>query len=193
MLTLRLAPVSLCLVLAAGSPAMGLPEPPAGAAAAAAPAPASPGLPPVPDGVTPLRFGEFFVRPTGPRGLVYSEKLRRLHGQRVRVLGHMVRRHGAPPGTLLLTPYPMQLHDGEYGLADDLPPSTLFVTVPDTSTEVPFTPGLLLLTGRLEIGGREEPDGRFSAVRMTLDPRPAGSLAPAGPGVVTETQERRDR
>jgi alkaline phosphatase len=39
----------------------------------------------------------------------------------------MVRRDVAPPGTLLITPRPVQLHDREYGLADDLPPATLYV------------------------------------------------------------------
>ena len=146
-----------------------------------APMAAADGLPPLPEGVTALQFSEFFERPVGPRGLVYSEKLRRLQGLRVRVLGHMVRREGAPPGTLLLTPYPVQLHDLEYGLADDLPPNTLFVTVPDAEGEVPFSPGLLLLTGRLEIGSREEPDGRMSAVRLVLDPKTQGQGAAPGP------------
>jgi hypothetical protein len=138
-------------------------------------------LPPLPEGVAALQFGEFFERPVGPRGLAYSEKLRKLQGQRVRVLGHMVRREGAPPGTLLLAPYPVQLDDSEYGLADDLPPNTLFVTVPGAEGEVRFTAGLLLLTGRLEIGSREEPDGRTSVVRLVLDPKTEGQGAAPGP------------
>jgi hypothetical protein len=146
-----------------------------------APRPAPAELPPLPEGVAALQFGEFFEKPVGPRGLVYSEKLKKLQGQRVRVVGHMVRREGAPAGTLLLTPYPVQLHDVEYGLADDLPPSTLFVTVPDAAGEVPFTAGLLLLTGRLEIGPREEPDGRTSAVRLVLDPKTQGQGVAPGP------------
>ncbi len=140
-------------------------------------------LHPLPEGVTALQFGEFFEKPVGPRGFVYSEKLRKLQGQRVRVLGHMVRREGAPAGTLLLAPYPLQLHDWEYGLADDLPASTLFVTVPDAMGEVPFTAGLLLLTGRLEIGPREEPDGRTSAVRLVLDPKTQRQGVAPGPVV----------
>ena len=146
----------------------------------ATPAPAAQ-LPPLPEGVTELRFREFFVRPVGPRGLVHTEKLKNLDRQRVRILGHMVRREGAPPQTLLLTPNPVQLHDIEYGLADDLPPNTLFVTVPDAEGEIPFTPGLLLLTGRLEIGSREEPDGRTSVVRLVLDPKTQGWGVAPGP------------
>ncbi|WP_198529888.1 hypothetical protein [Geminisphaera colitermitum] len=37
---------------------------------------------------------------------------------------------------------------------------------------VPYMPGPLLLTGRLELGRREEPDGRVSYVRLVLDPVP---------------------
>jgi hypothetical protein len=146
--------------------------------------PAAADLPPLPEGVTALQFGEVFVKPVGPRGLVFTDKAKSLAGRRVRILGHMVRREGAPPGTLLLTPYPVQLHDSEYGLADDLPPNTLFVTVPDAEGEVPFTAGLLLLTGRLELGSREEPDGRTSVVRLVLDPKTQGQGAVPGPKAV---------
>jgi len=80
----------------------------------------------------------------------------------------------APPGTFLFAPFPQTLHEHEYGLADDLPPAVLFVTAPDRrDREVPYTPGLLLLTGTLGVGNREEADGRVSLVRLVLDP-PSG-------------------
>jgi hypothetical protein len=171
----RVLPVVVSLVLlsrAGPAPAV---EPPDGAAALG-PAPSA--LPPLPEGVTALQFGEFFVKPVGPRGLVLTEKIRGLDGRRVRILGYMVRRDAAPPGTLLLAPYPVQLHDHEYGLADDLPPATLVVVVPGETGELPHTTGPLLLTGRLELGSREEPDGRVSTARLVLDPRPAGQALP---------------
>ncbi len=171
----RVLPVVVSLVLfsrAGPAPAV---EPPDGSAAVR---PAPPALPPLPEGVTALRFDEFFVKPVGPRGLVLTERIRGLHGERVRVLGYMARRDAAPPGTLLLAPHPVQLHDHEYGLADDLPPATLLVMVPGETRELPHTPGPLLLTGRLELGSREEPDGRVSIVRLVLDPRPAGQDPP---------------
>jgi hypothetical protein len=149
----------------------------------APPKPAAPALPPLPLGVSALEFSEFFVKPVGPRGLELSDTLRGLHGKRVRILGYMVRREAAPPGTLILTPHPVQLHDFEYGLADDLPPNALHVTLPDVAQELPYTPGLLLLTGRLEIGNREEKDGRISVVRLLLDPRVDGGHALPGPVV----------
>jgi hypothetical protein len=129
---------------------------------------AFPAIPEAPLGVTDLRFGEFFG-PIGDRGLVLSGKLKSLDGKRVRILGYMVDRDLAPPGTFLLAPFPQILHEHEYGLADDLPPAILFVTTPDhRDREVPYTPGLLLLTGTLGVGNREEPDGRVSLVRLIL-------------------------
>ena len=134
--------------------------------------PAIPGAPP---GVTDPAFGERFG-PIGDRGLTLTEKLRSLDGKLVRIL---VDREEAPAGTFLLTPFPQMMHEHEYGLADHLPPATLFVTVPgEEDREVPYTPRLLLLTGTLSVGNREEPDGRVSLVRLTLDP-PSGERASA--------------
>jgi hypothetical protein len=170
--------LALCAVLLlAPAPGARADEPPP---RPAPPAPATPTLPPLPAGVSALSFSEFFERPVGPRGLVVSEKLKALAGQRVRILGYMVRRDAPPPGTLILTPHPVQLHDFEYGLADDLPPNAVHVAVPDVEGELPYTQGLLLLTGRLEIGNREEKDGRVSVVRLVLDPRSEGRDALSG-------------
>lgn len=128
-------------------------------------------LPPAPEGVTHLKFSDFFASPTGPRGLEYTATIKHLDGQRVRILGFMVKQTRPAPGSVLLTPYAAATHEGEYGLCDDLPPATLFVHVPKyADLAVPFTPGPLLLTGRLELGPRQEADGRVSHVRLVLDP-----------------------
>src|SRR5258707_431681 len=132
-----------------------------------------PVLPPLPAGVTELKFGEFFVSPIGARGLVPTEKLLSLDGQRVRILGYMVRQEAPTPGKLLFAPLPVQVceHDSEF--ADDLPPSTVHVFAPAFPGQpVPYTPQLLLLTGTLSVGNRDEADGRISLVRLTLDPPP---------------------
>jgi hypothetical protein len=129
--------------------------------------------PPAPAGVTDLDFAEFFA-PVGDRGLEYGEKLRALDGKPVRIVGYMVRQDTPVAGMLLLAPFPFQLHETEYGLAEDLPATLVHVFVPDRARElVPWTPGLLLLTGDLAIGPREEPDGRISTVRLQLHPRAA--------------------
>ena len=127
-------------------------------------------IPPAPDGVTDLKFSELF-KPIGKRGLEHSEKLRGLDGRRVRILGYMVRQSRPLPWTFLLTPVPLALHEAEYGFAEDMPATVLHVQMQRNATPiVPYTPGLLLLTGTLSVGNREEPDGRVSTVRLALDP-----------------------
>jgi hypothetical protein len=128
-------------------------------------------LPALPASVTELKFNEFFAQPIGPRGLELTEKLRGLDGRRVRMLGYMVQQEKPPPGRLLLTPMPVDIHEHDNGLADDLPASTVFVSVPTVRDEVvPYAPGLMLLTGTLSVGNRTEPDGRISVVRLAMDP-----------------------
>lgn len=142
-------------------------------------------LPALPKGVTELKFSEFFMTPIGPRGLELTDKLKALDGKRVRILGYMVRQEHAVPGMFLLTPLPVQLHDHDSGLADDLPATTLHVLVPQRRDEhLPYTPQLMLLTGALALGPREEPDSRISIARLTLDPprRNAKSLKAAMSG-----------
>jgi hypothetical protein len=143
-------------------------------------------LPPPPEGVTDLALGDLFA-PIGERGLEYSAKTRALDGKPVRILGFMVSQDHPVPGTILLAPFPFQLHEAEYGLAEDLPASLVHVLVPDRRDAiVPYTPGLLLLTGDLAIGPREEPDGRISTVRLSLHPR---SDTPAHAAPTKEKEE----
>jgi len=121
------------------------------------------------DPATEIRFDELF-KPIGPGGLEYSDRLRSLEGIRVRLRGYMVAREAAPPGTFLLAPLPVQLHETEYGLADDLPPATVLVEAPAWSGwAVPHRSGLLTVTGILQLGNREELDGRVSSIRLVLD------------------------
>ncbi len=121
-------------------------------------------------GITELKFSEFFVSPIGNRGLTLTDKLRGLHGQRVRILGYMAQQEQPVPGMFLFSAIPVRLNEGHYGLADDLPAATLFVSMPKNCDQViPHTPGLMLLTGTLSVGNREEADGRISAVRLALD------------------------
>lgn len=128
-------------------------------------------LPALDPGVSEIKFGEFFQKPIGPRGLELTEKLKALDGRRVRLLGYMVQEERAIAGRLLLAPFPVQLHSHDNTLADDLPPSTVHVVVPQAaSAPLSFTPKLLLLTGTLSLGSHPEADGRTSLVRLILDP-----------------------
>lgn len=150
-------------------------------------------LPPLPEGVEELKFSTFFKLPVGPRGLELTDRLKALDGKRVRILGHMVKEDLTPcnscpvtpvqgkralpawmefvvPGRMMFTENPAMVSHAHYGLADDLPPQTIFVTVPDKFGElVPYTPGPMLLTGVLSVGNKPEADSRISVVRLTLD------------------------
>lgn len=127
--------------------------------------------------VVELKFSDFFKLPVGPRGLELTDKIKGLEGKRVRILGFMVAQEKPANGLALLTPYAFNTHEEEYGLCDDLPAATLFVEVPKYhGAAVPHTPGILLLTGRLELGSKAEADGRVSVVRLVLDAQPAAPI-----------------
>lgn len=168
------------IAVAVSAPAT-LPSPSAKPASAAATAPTV--VPPAPasaaevEPAAELSFGEFFHLPVGPRGVEFSEKLTRLHGQRVRITGHMVNHLHADPRVFILSSVPLKFHQCEYGLCDDLPATAVHVHVPGNPRDrVAFTPGELVLTGRLSVGNAEELDGRISAVRLFLDPAKASAM-----------------
>ena len=115
-----------------------------------------------------LKFSDFFVNPIGPRGLEFTDTLRNLDGKRVRIEGYMVQQDQPLPDAFLLTPLPLRLHEDEYGMADDLPATTLHV-FSQTKENQTYRSGILIVTGTLRIGNREEPDGRISTVRLILD------------------------
>ena len=130
----------------------------------------APALPPLPAGVKELKFTDFFVQPVGDRGLELTDTLRKMEGQRVRILGYMAQQEQPVPGMFLFNAIPVRLNEEHYGLAEDLPGATLFVHMPkDREKVVSHTPGLMLLTGVLSIGNREEADGRISTVRLALE------------------------
>ena len=121
-------------------------------------------------GITELKFSEFFASPIGGRGLTLTDKLRGLDGKRVQILGYMAQQEQPVPGMFLFSALPVRLNEEHYGLADDLPAATLFVSMPKNRDQVvPHTPGLMLLTGTLGVGNREEADGRISTVRLALE------------------------
>jgi hypothetical protein len=124
--------------------------------------------------VRDLLFRDLFESPIGPRGLVFSDKLRAADGHTVRITGYMVAQEDPVPGRFFLTPLPVSMSEHADGEADDLPPSTVVVVMPPAEREraLPHTRGLLALTGTLRVGREEIPDGRVAWVRLELDPRP---------------------
>ncbi|WP_457336065.1 hypothetical protein [Rhizobacter sp. P5_C2] len=127
-----------------------------------------------------LKFREFFQLPVGPRGLAPSARLLSLDGQPVRITGYLAHQEAssAAPGIALLTPLPVSLGDEDESFADDLPASTLYLhlAAPLASRTISYRPGLVSLTGTLQVGAQREADGRASFVRLVLDPESASVL-----------------
>jgi hypothetical protein len=137
-------------------------------------------LPPLPGGVEELRFDEFYKMPVGPMGLEPTEKLASLNGKRVRILGYMADIRLRNNRQMLFAPLPLRAQPLEYGQADDIPATHVLVRVPGHPAQpVPFTPGLMLLTGTLSVGGKSL-DGEKAYVRLLLD-APSTSLPPSPP------------
>lgn len=123
--------------------------------------------------ITDLNFSELLEGRVTARGISISPKAMSLDRKRVRIVGFMVRQEDAPRGRILIAPVPVQLHDEHYGLADDLPAATIFVSTPRADKPaIQYTREPLTVTGVFSVGNREEPDGRISLFRMEMD-RPA--------------------
>jgi hypothetical protein len=120
--------------------------------------------------VSEIKFSELLQNPVGVRGLALSDKAKTLNGKRVRITGHVALHENAPAGTFLLAPIPVQLHDDHYGLADDLPATTIFVSIPSNGKGTLGNPrGVVTVTGVFHVGNHEEPDGRISTFRIDSD------------------------
>lgn len=134
-------------------------------------------------GVADVKFREFFKMPYGPRGLELSDKLRQLDRRTVRLVGYMARQDDPSAGMFILSPLPVQMGDADDAFADDLPASAVFVRLAaaERALKLPFMPGLMALTGTLEVGPVEEADGRVSTVRLVLIEAQSRSLAEALP------------
>ncbi len=119
-----------------------------------------------------LGFGDFFVQPVGPRGLVPTARLRAASGHEVRIVGFMVQREQPLAGQFLLTPRPVAMAEHADGEADDLPAATVTVLLPEAQRNriVTHQGGPLALTGRLDYGPAEDASGRVSWVRLHLGP-----------------------
>jgi hypothetical protein len=127
-------------------------------------------LPQPPVGTTDLKFRELFKFPIGSRGLEPSEKLIGLNGKPVRMVGYMAKEENPTAGLFILSPLPVNLGDEDESFADDLPANAVYVRMDSASNSiVPYLPGLIKLTGILQVGFEQEIDGRVSTVRLLLD------------------------
>lgn len=137
-----------------------------------------------------LRFGDFFRHPVGPAGLEMTPTLRAADGQRVRLTGYMVAQEQPLLGHLFLTPLPVSMSEPADGAADDLPPATVLVELPEAERDVPVlrTQSLLQLTGTLRVGRHAMADGRVVWVRLQLDPRRTAPPSLSTPSSLTSSK-----
>ena len=113
-----------------------------------------------------LDFKEFFE--TSTRGLRPTQKLINLKNRRVKLVGFMAQMENELEGSFFLVPRPV-FCDEEGGGNADIPPEAVLVIVPFRSHEkIPFVPGLLEVTGVLEIGHKEE-KRQLSSIRLIMD------------------------
>ena len=114
-----------------------------------------------------FEFGKVFKRPAGPKGLEYTGEARALDGKKVRMTGYMVRHWHEDASVFLFTEHPRVLNVAEYGLADDLPPEAVHVIQEVLPGRAPdWVRQQLVVYGRMELGPRQEQDGRVSQVRL---------------------------
>ncbi len=120
---------------------------------------------------TELSFRDFYKSPVGPMGLEPTQKLLSLKGKRVRLKGYMVVEEEPTPGLFMLSSVPVNIPEKEDGPSDDLPGATAFVHMPkeDANKVLAHRTGLWDLEGTLELGGKEEANGRISYVRLLID------------------------
>ncbi len=117
-----------------------------------------------------LKFNEFYKMPVGPKGLELTPKMLNLVGKKIRIMGYMAKADPALPGMFILSPVPVEMGDEDEKLVDDFPPNSLFVHMDESQLTVPYTEGLLTLSGVLNVGNFAESDGHISTFQLELDP-----------------------
>jgi len=117
-----------------------------------------------------LSFDEVFVMPAGPKGLEFTKKCQNLKGGKVRMDGYMVRHYNDNPAIFLFAGVPAIHNQAEYILADSLPTSLVHVVMDVRPGDAPvWKPQRITVMGRLELGPRQEIDGRVSHIRLFCD------------------------
>jgi hypothetical protein len=132
---------------------------------------------------TDLPLSEVYGLPVGPKGLAPTPKLLSLNGKRVRLRGYMVHEEEPFAGRFLLAPVAVSMAERADGPADDLPPATVFVHLPEFASQklVKFSHEAISVEGRLDLGAKQETDDRISYLRLQMDDlRVATARVPGG-------------
>ncbi|GEP44857.1 hypothetical protein BGE01nite_41480 [Brevifollis gellanilyticus] len=145
------------------------PAPQAVTAPSPTPAPA-PSLRDLADEYALLPFDELYQLPAGPKGLEFTSGTQSLNDQKVRMDGFMVRHFHEDAGVFLFAGVPAVHNQAEYILAESLPTSLVHVLMPEIAGRTPsWRPQRITVYGRLELGSRQEIDGRLSHVRLIAE------------------------
>ncbi|WP_353203091.1 hypothetical protein [Polynucleobacter sp.] len=107
--------------------------------------------------------------------------MRSANGKQRKIVGYMVQQERPHLGRFLLSPRPVQMSEHADGEADDLPAAlvTVYLDASQSDWAVPYTRGLISLTGTIEVGRLEETDGRVSWVRMRITPEATRGMSPS--------------
>lgn len=117
-----------------------------------------------------LSFTNIFITPAGPTGLAYTDEIRKLEGKPVRMTGYMVRTVNKDPDAFMFTRFPVATFFEEYGIVDDVPPNfAVALLKPREGKGSAWQPFAVTVFGKLELGSRNEQDGRISYVRIRSD------------------------
>ena len=130
--------------------------------------------------IAELKFRDFFRMPVSSRGLEPTPILLAHNGRKVRLTGFMVAREDTEVGSFLLTPMPVRMSEHADGEANDLPLNTVLVIMPQADRHMPLLHhnAPMQLTGVLEWGRQEMPDGSVNWLRLRLDPRATDTPTP---------------
>lgn len=143
------------------------------------------------NGVAEISFRELFKSTSGGEQLQYTDRAKELAGKPVRITGYIVRQSQPIPWAFLFSPVPQSVHERDYGLCDDLPVTALHVFLPRSAQPIPPRySGPVNVTGILELGGREEADGRSSVARVRVTAPVAVSVVPAVPKAAVTTASK---
>jgi hypothetical protein len=104
----------------------------------------------------------------------------------------MVKEEEPTAGIFMVTLVPVNIPEKEDGPSDDLPGATVFIHMPaeDAAKILAYRPGMWDLVGNLQLGAKEEGNGRISYVRLLLDQAPAQGSAELQDGQKEVTSQR---
>ena len=93
-----------------------------------------------------------------------------MEGRKVAVAGFMVKNYGPDPSVFVFSDVPRIHNEREEGLADSLPPGLLHVIMTVRPGDAPaWRREKMTLYGTLELGARQEANGRISYLRLHCD------------------------